>query len=216
MLHRARTDQEYEVGVALEVRDLVDVRGDRLAADAHLLAVDQVPCLLKCQPPDDNALLRCHLEVGECVAMAGGSGGWGGSLGWLGWGAASRGSGSGLAPSAGRIGKSRGACHMQRGARAAKQAGDVVQRGVAVPLVFEELHVRVEQVTLGDVDPFHVELVHKLHDPLGAQGTDRALFSCCWGAQKDKEGVRGRTTRRPCRDGGLLDRLNARERALVS
>ncbi len=55
------TDQEDEVGVALQVGDLVDVRGDRLAADAHLLTVDKVAGLMERQPPNHNPLLRRHL-----------------------------------------------------------------------------------------------------------------------------------------------------------
>jgi hypothetical protein len=81
---------------------LVDVWRDRLAADAHARAVDEVAVLSERQPPDDDALLARD--------------------------------------------------DMQAAARAAEHAGEVVEHGVALPLILEELDVGVEEVALGDVD----------------------------------------------------------------
>lgn len=50
---------------------------------------------------------------------------------------------------------------------AAQHAADVIQDGVRLPLLLEQLHVRVEQVTLCHVDPFIAELVYKLQDARG-------------------------------------------------
>ncbi len=42
---------------------------------------------------------------------------------------------------------------------AAQHAGQVVQNGVALALLLKELHIGVEQVTLGDVDALGAQLV---------------------------------------------------------
>lgn len=54
---------QNELGVALDVGDLVDVRGDGLAAHAHARAVDEVPILLE--------LHAAHHQALKCLRVCG-------------------------------------------------------------------------------------------------------------------------------------------------
>lgn len=55
--------------------------------------------------------------------------------------------------------------HVKRGARAPNHARNIVQHGVALVLRPEQLHVRVEQVTLCGVNVAPQHLVQHLHHP---------------------------------------------------
>ena len=57
-----------------------------------------------------------------------------------------------------------GGHYVQGCAGAAGHAGDVIQHCVRFLLALEQLHIGVEQVTLGGVDVLGQHLVHQLHD----------------------------------------------------
>jgi hypothetical protein len=53
---------------------------------------------------------------------------------------------------------------------AAQHAGQVVQDGITLALVLKQLHVGVEEVTLGDVDALGAQLVYQAQDAGGDGG----------------------------------------------
>lgn len=58
-----------------------------------------------------------------------------------------------------------GTHHVKGGSRAAKKAGNIVKGAVAVTLVLKELDIRVEKISLCDMDALNVELMHQLQNP---------------------------------------------------